>query len=123
MSEQRLALGAYGEGIAAEYLHEQGYTLVERNFRCPLGEIDIIAEKRHDLIFVEVKTRRSTLFGTPQEAVGARKQRQLIRAAQWYLKRAGRSHRHPRFDVIGILVQQGKTPQITHIEDAFSLSD
>lgn len=89
MTEQRLALGAYGEEVAAAYLCEQGYTLIERNFRCPLGEIDIIAKKRLDLVFVEVKTRRSTLFGLPQEAVGAHKQRQLMRAAQWYLKKTG----------------------------------
>jgi len=121
VTEQRLALGAYGEEIAADYLREQGYSLLERNFRCPLGEIDIIAKKRHDLIFVEVKTRRSTLFGLPQDAVGAHKQRQLIRTAQWYLKKPGVSRRHPRFDVIAILVRPGQAPEINHIQNAFTL--
>lgn len=121
MTEQRLALGAYGEEVAAVYLREQGYTLIERNFRCPLGEIDIIAKKRHDLIFVEVKTRRSTLFGLPQDAVGRQKQRQIIRSAQWYLKSPGVSRHHPRFDVIAILVRPGQMPEINHIQDAFSL--
>jgi len=122
VTEQRLALGAYGEDLAAAYLREQGYTLLERNFRCPLGEIDIIAKKRQDLIFVEVKTRRSTLFGLPQDAVGAHKQRQLIRSAQWYLKKPGASRHHPRFDVIAILVRPGQTPEINHIQNAFNLS-
>jgi putative endonuclease len=122
VTEQRLALGAYGEEIAAVYLREQGYTLLERNFRCPLGEIDIIAKKRHDLIFVEVKTRRSTLFGLPQDAVGVHKQRQIIRSAQWYLKKPGGAHHHPRFDVIAILVRPGQTPEINHIQNAFALA-
>ena len=123
MSEQRLALGGYGEQVAAAYLHQQGYTLIERNFRCPLGEIDIIAKKGRNLIFVEVKTRRTVLFGAPQEAVGVRKQRQLIRVAQWYLKREGTARQHPRFDVIAILSQKGKAPEVTHIENAFGLID
>lgn len=122
MTEQRLALGAYGEDVAAVYLREQGYALLERNFRCPLGEIDIIAKKHHDLIFVEVKTRRSTLFGLPQDAVGAHKQRQLLRSAQWYLKKPGVSRYHPRFDVIAILVQPGQTPKINHIQNAFAIA-
>lgn len=122
MTEQRLALGAYGEELAAAYLREQGYTLIECNFRCPLGEIDIIANKRHDLIFVEVKTRRSALFGLPQDAVGIHKQRQIIRSAQWYLKKPEVSRFHPRFDVIAILVRPGQTPEINHIQNAFALS-
>ena len=122
MTEQRLALGAYGEEVAAAYLCEQGYTLLERNFRCPLGEIDIIANKRHDLIFIEVKTRRSALFGLPQDAVGRHKQRQIIRSAQWYLKKPGVSRLHPRFDVIAILARPGQPPEINHIQNAFALA-
>lgn len=122
MTEQRLALGAYGEDVAADYLREQGYTLLERNFRCPLGEIDIIAKKHHDLIFVEVKTRRSSLFGLPQDAVGVHKQRQLIRSAQWYLNKPGVSRHHPRFDVIAILARPGQVPEVNHIQNAFTLS-
>ncbi|MFO7766918.1 MAG: YraN family protein [Pelovirga sp.] len=122
MTEQRLALGARGEDVAAAYLRDQGYTLVERNYRCPLGEVDIIAGDRRNLVFVEVKTRRSAAFGLPQEAVGIRKQRQLIRVAQWYLKKAGKTRQHLRFDVIAILLLSGQLPEITHIKDAFHLS-
>lgn len=122
MTELRLALGAYGEEIAAAYLREQGYTLLERHFRCPVREIDIIAKKFQNLIFVEVKTRRSTLFGLPQDAVGAHKQRQLIRSAQWYLNQRGASPHHPRFDVIAILICPGQRPAINHIQNAFTLA-
>jgi len=122
VTERRLALGAYGEEVAAAYLREQGYTLIERNFRCPLGEIDIIAKKRHDLIFVEVKTRRSALFGLPQDAVGIKKQRQIIRSAQWYLKKPEVSRLHPRFDVIAILAPPGQAPEVNHIQNAFTLA-
>lgn len=123
MTEARLTLGAWGEDQAVNYLRQQGMKIVERNFRTPVGEIDIIAKNKSTLAFIEVKTRRSTLFGTPQEAVGARKQRQIIRTAHWYLQNNKKLKLQPRFDVIAILCQSGAEVQITHIQDAFSLSD
>ncbi len=121
MTEARLTLGAWGEEQAAEYLCRQGMTIVERNFRTPVGEIDIIARYKSWLVFIEVKTRRSAAFGVPQEAVGARKQRQIIRTAQWYLQNNKNAKLQPRFDVIAILCQSKNGVQITHIADAFSL--
>ncbi len=123
MTEARLTLGAWGEDRAAEYLCQQGLKIIERNFRTPVGEIDIIARNRKFLVFVEVKTRRSTAFGTPQEAVGARKQRQIIRTAHWYLQNNKNLRLQPRFDVIAILCQSNAAVEVTHIQDAFSLSD
>ena len=123
MTEARLTLGAWGEDQAVNYLRKQGMKIVERNFRTPVGEIDIIAKNKSILAFIEVKTRRSTLFGTPQEAVGPRKQRQIIRTAHWYLQNNKKLRLQPRFDVIAILCQSGAEVQITHIQDAFSLSD
>ena len=123
MTEARLTLGAWGEDQAVDYLRQQGMKIVERNFRTPVGEIDIIAKNKLILAFIEVKTRRSTLFGTPQEAVGPRKQRQIIRTAHWYLQNNKKLRLQPRFDVIAILCQSGAEVQITHIQDAFSLSD
>ncbi len=121
MTEQRLSLGAWGEEQAVDYLtRSQGMKILERNFRTPVGEIDIIARKRSWLVFVEVKTRRGTAFGLPQEAVDARKQRQIIRAAQWYLQRQ-QPKLQPRFDVIAILCQSDGSARITHVPDAFSL--
>lgn len=119
MTERRLALGAWGEEQAVKYLKKNGLKIVERNFRTPVGEIDIIARERNVLVFIEVKTRRSEQFGTPQEAVGARKQRQIIRTAQWYLQQH-RKDSQARFDVVAILCQSDGTAQVTHLVDAFS---
>lgn len=121
MTEQRLALGRWGEDRAIAYLQRRGIRIVERNFRCALGEIDIIARERNSLLFIEVKTRRSAVFGLPQEAVGPRKQRQLIRTAQWYLKVSRTERLHPRFDVIAVLCQSDGSAEITHLVDAFAL--
>ena len=123
MSEERLALGAWGENQAAGYLRKQGMKILERNFRTPVGEIDIIARNKSFLVFVEVKTRRSTAYGTPQEAVGQRKQRQIIRTAHWYLQKNKCGKLQPRFDVVAILCQSDGTALITHLPNAFSLSD
>lgn len=120
MTEQRLALGAWGEEQAVTFLQRQGMKILERNFRTPAGEIDIVARDRSYLVFVEVKTRRSARFGTPQEAVGVRKQRQILRTAQWYMQRKP-TRLQPRFDVVAILCQSGDSPQVTHLADAFSL--
>ena len=122
MTEARLALGAWGEDQAVEYLRQQGIKIIERNFRTLVGEIDIIARHKSVLLFVEVKTRRSNAFGTPQEAVGPRKQRQIIRTAQWYLQNHKNIKLQPRFDVVAILCQSDGTALITHLPDAFSLS-
>lgn len=120
MTEERLSLGHRGEEAAAQYLCEQGYHIVARNFRTKVGEIDIIAKKAKNIVFIEVKTRRSLAFGTPQEAVGPRKQRQIIRTAQWYLSDSQNRSLQPRFDVIAILYLS-PVPQIEHIVNAFSL--
>lgn len=120
MTEARISLGRCGEDAAALYLGTQGYSILARNLRTPVGEIDIIAQKDKTLVFVEVKTRRSLVFGTPQEAVGPRKQRQIIRAALWYLSDAHYRRFQPRFDVIAILYP-ASGPQIEHIVNAFGI--
>ncbi|PLX87976.1 MAG: YraN family protein [Desulfuromonas sp.] len=121
MTEQRLAFGQWGEDEAAAYLRTKGLTILLRNYRTPVGEIDIIARNRRFLVFVEVKTRRSRSFGTPQEAVGFRKQRQIIRTAQWFLANGAPRKLQPRFDVIGVMPAADNGAHIEHITDAFSL--
>ncbi|WP_321394936.1 YraN family protein [uncultured Desulfuromusa sp.] len=123
MSHARLALGAWGEDQAVEYLRLQGMKILERNYRTPVGEIDIIARNKKILLFVEVKTRRSVAFGSPQEAVGIRKQRQIIRTGQWYLQEHKCAKLQPRFDVVAVLSGINGTAEITHLTDAFSLPD
>jgi len=120
MTEERLALGRWGEEEAARYLRRRGMKILERNLRTPVGEIDLIARHGKILVFAEVKTRRSDAFGTPQEAVGAVKQRQIIRAAQWYLGDGKGRGLQPRFDVIA--VRPGPAGALVeHIQNAFGL--
>lgn len=120
MTEERLALGRWGEQEAARYLLRLGMKILEANFRTPVGEVDLIARHGKSLIFAEVKTRRSNAFGTPQEAVGTVKQRQIIRAAQWYLGNGKGRGLQPRFDVLA--VRPGPSGAIVeHIPDAFGM--
>ncbi len=120
MTEQRQKLGKWGEEQAALFLRGQGFKVLERNLRTPVGEIDIIALHRKILVFVEVKTRRGCGYGLPQEAVGPTKQRQILRAASWYLNENPRPNLQPRFDVVAVRVSSDK-PQIEHIANAFGL--
>ena len=93
--------------------------ILERNFRCPAGEIDIIARCGRQIVFVEVKTRSSRFFGLPQEAVNRRKQRQIIRVAQWYLE-THPQNLQPRFYVLTICAEDGQLA-VEHIADAFGV--
>lgn len=122
MSKTRQALGQWGEERAADYLCRQGLKILARNYRTPVGEIDIIARSKTELLFVEVKTRRGTGFGLPQEAVGLRKQQQIIRTAQWYLKQGKYAKLQPRFDVVAILCQSDEKITIQHLPNAFGLT-
>ena len=97
------AAGAKYEQLAAEFLEEKGYRILERNFRCRQGEIDIIAVDRDCLVFLEVKYRRDEQMGSGAEAVGPAKQRRIIRCAQYYLMRHADCADMPcRFDVVSV---------------------
>lgn len=123
MSEERLALGRWGEDEAVSYLLRRGMKIIARNYRAPVGEIDIIAREKKQLVFVEVKARSSQNFGTPQEAVGVRKQRQIIRTAQWFLSENKTVKLQPRFDVIAVMPGKNGKAQIEHLPDAFILGE
>ena len=110
-------LGKQGEEIAAQYLIEKGYEIVERNWRNNHKEIDIIAKDGVELVIVEVKTRQSDDFGEPDIAVTRQKQSRLIYAANAYLFRHNLDI-DTRFDIISIVMKDGN-PIIDHIEDAF----
>ncbi len=112
-------LGRRGEEAAAAYLMRRGYRVLERNYRVAPGEIDIIAEAAdHTLVFAEVKTRRTTRFGRPSEAVDYRKQQKIITCARWYLQENRLQERYCRFDVIELNVH-GEKATIRHIKGAF----
>ena len=115
---QRDTLGDRGENVAAKYLRNLGYTIILRNFRCDLGEIDIVARDGKTLVFVEVKTRAYD-DPTPEEQVNPVKQHQLTKAAKFYLGRYGTPQPPARFDVVAIVWPTGRDPQIRHTADAF----
>jgi putative endonuclease len=94
--------GKYGEDLAAVYLQTRGYQIVFRNFHSKYGELDLVVKKNNLLVFVEVKTRTQDRFGTPGEAVGARKQKHMEYAAKYFIQRFGFHHADLRFDVIEI---------------------
>ncbi len=98
----RKTLGKIGEDFAAAMLTEEGYRILARNFRCRLGEIDIIAEKDGEISFIEVKTRRSLRCGLPSEAVTGEKQLRMKRAAEYYLMTCGGHDKAVQFQVIEI---------------------
>jgi putative endonuclease len=114
--------GQHGEALALDYLRGLRYTIVATNYRRSFGEIDIIAKDRDTLVFVEVKSRRSSTFGSPAEAVDARKQRQLSRIAQEYLVSHQLAETPARFDVIAVYLHGNHQPAtIEHIRNAFEL--
>ncbi|MDD5557408.1 MAG: YraN family protein [bacterium] len=117
------SLGERGEEIAGELLRRRGYRILARNYRCPRGEIDLIARDRDVIVFVEVKGRGSGRFGSPLEAVTPRKRRRLAAAALHYLASCGLLRARTRFDVVGIRWGPGGAPEIALARDAFRLEE
>lgn len=123
MLNSRQRLGLSGEEAAARYLAKSGYKILVKNYRCKLGEIDIIARDGEDLVFIEVKTRSGLSHGSPAAAVNTRKQRQISRAAQCYLAEQTLFDSPARFDVISVLFDGTNPERIEHISDAFELCE
>jgi len=115
-------LGDRGEELAVRHLRSQGYRIVERNYRCRLGEIDCVAVQGRTLVFLEVKTRRTDEFGGPLEAVDARKRRRMTRLARYYAKEKGLSDVSQRFDVVAVWFD-GARPRIELYPNAFEAED
>lgn len=112
------SIGKQGEQIAANYIEQKGYQIVERNYRFGRGEIDIIAEQENMLIFIEVKTKKFGDFGDPIQWINRRKQRQIGTVARGYLYEKKIDNRDCRFDVITLKWENGAY-EINHIENAF----
>jgi putative endonuclease len=113
------ALGERGEEAAARHLESLGFRILDRRFRTRGGEIDLVAEDAGTLVFVEVKTRSSDRFGSPAEAVDARKRSRLLRAARIYMTRRGGADRACRFDVMEVVPGPGDAFRCLLIRDAF----
>ena len=120
MKMQKKELGKKGEEIAIRFLKKKGYRILEKNYVCKMGEMDIIAREKDTLAFIEVKTRTSTTFGPPQLAVNLTKQMQLSKVALYFLKEKKLEDVKARFDVVAILLRP-TGEEIELIKDAFDL--
>lgn len=120
MTKQRLELGEYGEALALKAIRRLGYKKIAQNYRCALGEVDLIAQDGDTLVFIEIKTRRNRPIGYAKEAVTARKRRQLSKVALTYLHANRRQDVRARFDVVAITLGVGE-PEIEVVKNAFDL--
>lgn len=120
MTRERLDLGKLGEELAFKKVKRLGYKCIVRNYRCALGEIDLIAKDGDCLVFIEIKTRRGRSLDSIKEAIDKRKKRQLSKVALAYLKSNNSCDVKSRFDVVAISLNQDKE-QIEVIQNAFDL--
>ena len=120
MFGRRQTLGAEGERAAEKFLRRRRYTILERNYHCKAGEVDLIALHRGVVVFIEVKTRTQEEFGDPFEAVDKRKQRQVIRAARYFIAQHRLHEREARFDVVGVWRENGRM-RCEVVENAFEV--
>ena len=118
LSRARQELGASGERLAASCLEREGCAILARNYRCALGEIDLIAEERGELVFVEVRTRRVGGLVGPVESVTGPKQRRVVRAAELYLQVVVGVERPWRVDIVAVEVdRQGRVSRVEHLRN------
>jgi putative endonuclease len=120
VTEARRILGKEGEAAARTFLERRGVRILAENFACAAGEIDLVGQERDTVLFIEVKTRRSKAFGPPHLAVHQRKQRQIVRTAQWYLAERRMPEVACRFDVLAVTFPNDEdVPRIEWLRDAF----
>lgn len=110
--------GAYGELSVGRYLREKGYNIINANYRCRMGEIDIIASKGKYICFVEVKTREENSMLKPSDAVDSGKQKKIMLTAQFYLSH-NKTSLQPRFDVAEVYIKNDKAAKINYIKNAY----
>lgn len=121
MTKERLSLGKLGEDLARERLKDLGYRILKTNYRCSLGEVDLVARDGDILVFVEIKTRKNESLGQIKEAVNRRKQSQLSKVALAYLKSNNLWGSKARFDVVAVRLIDGKK-EVEIIKNAFELA-
>jgi putative endonuclease len=121
VTRARLELGKEGEDLALKKVESLGYRCIARNYRCSLGELDLIARDGETLVFIEIKTRKGRSLDYAKEAVHARKQRQMSKVALAYMKRTGCEDAKARFDVV-VIHQKGLDNEIEVIRNAFDLA-
>lgn len=114
--------GKFGEDLAVRFLKKQGYRILQQNFRCRFGEIDIIAKDRDVLVFIEVKSRRTDAFGHPKTAVTRAKQEKISKTALHYLQLHPETDCRARFDVVTVNAASAGKPDVEIIKNAFDLA-
>lgn len=119
-NKARIQLGQKGEQLAWDYLVKKGYRILDKNYRCRLGEIDVVAEKGRRITVIEIRTCSGERFGRPEESIGAVKQRKLVRLAEWYLKDKKKMGCRVSFDVVAVTFRGNEFQEIRLIENAFS---
>ena len=112
-------LGRRGEDLAAQFLSDAGYTVIDRNWRCTRGEIDLVARDGNDMVFIEVKTRSSTAFGHPFEAITTQKLARLKRLAHAWCEAHPHGSRGIRIDAIAVIAAADRAPVIEHLRRVF----
>jgi putative endonuclease len=123
MSEDPKPLGTRGEEVACETLKRSGYRILQQNYHCPLGEIDLVARQGRTLVFVEVKSRLGRTRILPKERVDRKKQRKLLQVAQFYIKEKRLEAVSARFDVVEVSFRDGALPEVDVIPNAFEAQD
>jgi len=118
LTGSRYKLGMWGERAAATHLGKAGYEILDRNVRTPYGELDLVARLGNVLVFVEVKTRTNTEFGSPEESITTQKASHLLQSAQAYMLANHLSDIDWRIDVVTIYKSKGHPPIVAHIENA-----
>lgn len=114
-----VASGLAGEFMVASWLADRGFTIEAKNYRCRMGELDLVARHSDTLIFIEVKARGASALGRPADAVDSRKRARLVKAASHYLLRFGSRPPACRFDVIEVFLDGPEENRIIHTMDAF----
>lgn len=117
---QRHITGKIGEDIACQYLSKNNYKIIERNFNCRQGEIDIIAKDKNEIVFIEVKTRRNNSYGSPIDAITYYKQKHIIKSVQYYLYKEKLENSFVRIDVIEVYSKEEKY-YVNHIKNAIEM--
>lgn len=117
---KRHLIGKYGEEIAVEYLENNKYKIIETNFSCKQGEIDIIAKDKKEIVFIEVKTRTNIMYGRPADAVTYYKKKHILQSIQYYLYIKKLENEFVRIDIIEIYIKNNKY-KINHIKGAFEM--
>lgn len=122
MYKKNKVIGNYGEDVAKKHLKKLGYAILDRNFKCKTGEIDIIAQKHTTVAFIEVKSRYNVFYGNPCEAVNFTKKLKIFKTAKFYISKNNLINFDFRFDVIEVIFNYNNNKQIiNHIENAFQI--